>query len=56
MKKLCPMSFNADWGMKHCRGSECAWWNEWLGICGVITEGWLRGLTISRDETKVEAL
>jgi len=51
--KFCPMKFNRlnpdDWG---CEGSQCAWWNEFLGVCGMIAQAHLKGLEKAKPQTE----
>ncbi len=34
----------------NCMRDKCAWWNISLGICGVVVDGYLKGLEIERQE------
>jgi len=35
-----------------CMQTYCAMWNEHLGVCGLISEGWLAGVNTTRAEMK----
>lgn len=53
--KFCPMKFNRpnpdDWG---CEGCGCAWWDESIGVCGIILQPHLKGLEVERQEMRAE--
>lgn len=50
MNKYCPMMSHRHSGIKECRGSDCAWWEEMADSCSVKAQqrhirAWSMGLT-----------
>ena len=56
-EKRCPILMIAlsvpggDWSNPFCIGEYCAWWNEDFECCGLIAQGVIWGLEVSRKES-----
>ena len=56
-KKRCPVLLichecgELDSSQAYCMGGDCAWWNEDFECCGLIAQGVIWGLEVSRRES-----